>query len=680
MIALGVRLVSHRRQAFTLFEVTLSLLLVSFGVISIMMLFPIGIKAEHMARYRLVAAAKAEEMIEAFATTANINPTIEVEAPKTWDVSSGYRPFVPDLEVRVVGHRNGVMPVPLSIARRLESDNNEIQQILNQGGQLFYGQATGSTGLEETGLARDSSTNSTDVITQRLVFAVVGYAQNNNVSFLPQKAWPYWQPYPSPPGHGQKNGYTNIHTNDRPKSPPTPEDPAFEYGGQQFLWEGVASTPTADTPASQGNGTLDTDIRKVFTLGWRPYAYGIPGTLVIEPPLPPLPPLPPKHTIEGAQQYLQVALWYCQKKGIPLATYDPGTISDPVALAEANATAFKTKVADNQKWKYVQAFRFLSHAATCVTKYKKLVDLGGQPSSTGTGFSIPPVTIGPDSLPGITLTHDKIVYYHELCLRQVMLYAASQPYDWGAPRPTQNALFVHYPLIEYDLFTSTSGPISGTTTTARQWKPVTAWPVTNIGRSYSFPNTPIPNGPYIPEPNPGSIWGNPANFTLTQQFEPAERCRQLVFWSVDWMSYEDCETAPGAPVDASRYLLAAPRSGVSNIMNSRMTWCTWCDHHLYAFRNPEKVITFRQSVSGKKTGDDVSGLRILNRDGYDNEWGYLDQGTSSDNKNMFQVNWGADRNFNGKLDRGPVPTSVRMRASAVARYNFYDPRLTLVLR
>ena len=69
MSALGVRLVSHRRQAFTLFEVTLSLLLVSFGVISIMMLFPIGIKAEHMARYRLVAAAKAEEMIEAFATT-----------------------------------------------------------------------------------------------------------------------------------------------------------------------------------------------------------------------------------------------------------------------------------------------------------------------------------------------------------------------------------------------------------------------------------------------------------------------------------------------------------------------------------------------------------------------------------------------------------------------------------
>ena len=180
------------------------------------------------------------------------------------------------------------------------------------------------------------------------------------------------------------------------------------------------------------------------------------------------------------------------------------------------------------------------------------------------------------------------------------------------------------------------------------------------------------------------MWGNPANFTLTKQFEPAERCRQLVFWSVDWMSYEDCETAPGAPVDASRYLLSAPRtnhapggSAFANDMNSRMDWCTWCDHHLYAFRNPEKVITFTDSaVPTLSTGTDVSTRRILNQDGH----GGTDKGLSVDSRQRFLAAWGADRNFNGKLDRGPVPTSVRMRATAVARYNFSDPRLTLVLR
>mgnify|MGYP007080380750 CR=1 FL=1 len=168
-----------------------------------------------------------------------------------------------------------------------------------------------------------------------------------------------------------------------------------------------------------------------------------------------------------------------------------------------------------------------------------------------------------------------------------MLYSASQPYDWGAPRPTQRALFTDYPLIEYDLFNSAQGPIDGSGKNGRQWKPVTASPVTNIGRSASFPNRPIPD----------TTWGDANNFTLTKQFEPAERCRKLIFWAADWMSYEDFESAPSAPVDASRYLFSAPiptpnggalpfdanRSppGAGTPPTDRMNACQWYDCLLY---------------------------------------------------------------------------------------------------
>ena len=42
---------------------------------------------------------------------------------------------------------------------------------------------------------------------------------------------------------------------------------------------------------------------------------------------------------------------------------------------------------------------------------------------------------------------------------------------------------------------------------------------------------------------------------------------------------------------------------------------------------------------------------------------------------IFAGSFGADRNGNDVLDRGPVPRSVRMRGITVARYNFYDTRL-----
>lgn len=632
------------RRGFTLFEVALSLVLVSFSVVSVLVLFPLGIKSEQNARMQIYAAVKAEEIIDSFATSSNTNPTIEVEAPDAWDVPAGYRVFSPDLESRVASHRYGIMPLPLDIVRRLDSDDDEIARVIAEGGQLFYSQASGATGLEE--VTEGQVTKQPDALTQKLVFAVVGYAQSNSLSFLPWKAWPYYSPFPSPPGHGEKRGFRSV-PNDV-----TPNPYKFNYKGCDIsLWEGVG-IGGMDT----GKGTTDPDIAKVFDtgtgaagtprFGYHPYALG--GT----------------NDLAGATAYLQAALWYCARKGLTDVWYAP---AEPftVATRVTDRMADFRAVPEDQKWKYVQALRFLSHAATCMTRHKTLAELGGQPSSA-VGFVIPAAAVDMStSSPGITLTHDKIVYYHELAMQMVMLYAASQPYDWGVPRPTQRALFTDYPLIEYDLFSPRlSGTIAGSAESAQQWRPVTARPVVNVGRSYSFPNTEIP----------AARWGNPDNFTLARPFQAMERCRQLVFWAVDWTSYEDFETAPSAPVDASKYLFSAPLGWGD--MGNRMNACTWPDHHVYQFRNPEKVIAFTDgAVRTEATGADVRSRRILNRDGEGN-----DKGTSSDNINRFLGLWGADRNFNGRLDRGSVPRSVRMRATSVARFNYYDPRLTLKLR
>nr|MDA3961349.1 hypothetical protein [Planctomycetota bacterium] len=55
-------------------------------------------------------------------------------------------------------------------------------------------------------------------------------------------------------------------------------------------------------------------------------------------------------------------------------------------------------------------------------------------------------------------------------------------------------------------------------------------------------------------------------------------------------------------------------------------------------------------------------------------------GTRANPRMIFSGMYGADRNANHLLDRGPVPASARMKAIEVARFTIYDPRLNLVTR
>src|SRR5262249_54100097 len=132
-----------------------------------------------------------------------------------------------------------------------------------------------------------------------------------------------------------------------------------------------------------------------------------------------------------------------------------------------------------------------------------------------------------------------------------------------------------------------------------------------------------------------------------------------------------------APVDASRYLKAGPMPGMT--FTDLMSAHDWIDIEVWNYRNPEKTLLFTKDVSDRVTGSSVSdavfGLTTTYEAG-----AQADKGATTSAKMIFSGLYGADRNFNQRLDRGPLPATARMRAMLVARFNFYDPRVHLSVR
>ena len=216
---------------------------------------------------------------------------------------------------------------------------------------------------------------------------------------------------------------------------------------------------------------------------------------------------------------------------------------------------------------------------------------------------------------------------------------------------------------------------------AAMWRPISAQRVTGIGLPATFPGAFI-NGafnknssPFTPEDGRNSshpLWGNPANFSLTKPFSPAERCRQLVFWSVDWQAYEDAELSPSAPLDASRCMLRGVDTSNQGNYDSRLNYNPTAVDALH-FRNPERELIFRNQVSHLGTGSPISEFLLQ-------DFNDAPDGGSPASRQVLNGRFGADRNNNYKLDRGPLPRSARQRATLVGRFNFYDPRLPIVSR
>ncbi|MBA3700079.1 MAG: hypothetical protein H0W78_14615 [Planctomycetes bacterium] len=821
------------RQGFTLFEVSISLVLVAFGVISVLMLFPSGLKAQQMARFQIYAAAKAEEMLEQFNGTQHSNPAIDTEGMAMWDVPVAHKAQSWDLESRLSAHRFGIMPLPLTLARRLDSDGDEIQQILDEGGFLYYSQPLASTGTQEQGAAEAPPNEA-----QKMIIAVKGYAQQNCLSSFPLKNWPYHTPFPSPPlqmhhmadkflpqrvnrtmGNYKTDYYQyyswpwmdnedqiyrgrwNIRNHSEtycvpwetsPPIPPLfpgdpdiqkvydwPDDVAthmvapnypvgapaqvqplhvgyfpyacgrlWEAGGTNPGWIEWDVPPSAGPPAIAGTrhpygiGTLVTRNGTNYTCLVAHLAEnGVNGPppnatywaqVPIEFPSTHLEQITrSKSTVgymgvndgvaESGQavygeypsrpsvgRYVASTLWYAEKKGFSWGSL--GTVKDPyLDFTDSDS---------RNHWKEVQAFRFLAHATTCLTGWYSFSS--SEMENLNTGVTIPRVSLaGIQSPDNVKITHDLIKYYHERSLHLINLYAASYPNDWMVPRPLNRAIMMDFPLLQFDMFVPwlpqglPSNPLYSSTTETppqqgmtislpnedyrhifgrnagdrpEQWRVVSSEPIRNIGVSATFPTNIIDSR--MQTSSHTSHFGHPEHFNLTAKFDAAERCRELIFWVADWQSYEDFETAPSAPVDASKYPLGAPRSewhesahiiptNRTRNFSQRMGDLEFRDEQLWSYRNAEKTLLFfGVDPTTLATGTDMTNNMVLNR-----PWtNYPDKGSGVNERRVFNGLLGADRNYNKKLDRGPLPKSVRLRAVQVARFNFYDPRVQAILR
>ncbi len=761
----------NRRSGFTLFEVSISLVIVAFGVISVLMLFPAGLKAQQMARFQIYAAAKAEEMIEQFNGAQSASPAIDSEGLAMWDVPVALKPQSWDLEAKLSAHRFGIMPLPLEIARRLDSDSGDLQDILDQGGYLYYSQPQASTGMQEQGMPVATPNEA-----QKMIIGVRGYAQQNALASFPLKNWPYHTPYPSPPlqMHHMADKFlplrdygTSTYYNYYSWPWTDIEDQRAGARSGQGNWSETHCVPWETSPAQ----TLvrDPDLQKVYdwpdeTLtmevpgrdgkavttkvhwGYFPYACGrLWSSGATHPTYRTAANHPnwkndaatyePTHlgpddrgaypSRDGVKRYVATTLWYALKKGITLAETD-GDKNPYLGFTLPEA----------QRWKEVQAFRFLAHATTCMTAWYSYTKGGTDTEDLATGVEIMQFKQGgTDSPDKFKITHALIKYLHERSIYLINQFAASYPYDWAVPRPLNRVAMMDFPLLQFDMFTpplphnmdiATNIPFGGapprplydsnnpivTSNTwdyifgrsvaekPQQWRVLSPEPIRNIGVSATFPtsviNAEMRQGGFTGS----SHFGNADHYSLTDRFGADERCRELIFWVVDWQSYEDFETAPSAPVDAGKYPLGGPRCNWhdsqdvggtrgshqvptyrNRTFDERMIDMEFIDSQLATYRNPEKTLLYWADPTSIATGTDMTSKMVLNNTNPNDGWRSLpDKGPNVEARRTFAGVYGADRNFNKKLDRGPVPRSVRLRAIEVARFNFYDPRIQTVVR
>lgn len=565
----------HARLGFTLFEVGISLVIVSVGVLSVMMLMPSGLKAQQTARFQILASAKAIELISVNANQWRKWDEQRMEGQGLADCSINQIAMSPLAEQKACNYRHGSLPVPLEIARRLDSDNDEIQQILRQGGYLFYTSPRPVASIDEGNITLEDIEVPNE--SQRLVYAYVGHAQQPALANHPCKAWPYYDWYPAPPRarmHPENSSPISRHEDSwRLNNWPN----LTEFSAVCAAWNTIYAMPTPDRTAVVA---YRDKVKELVA------ALGMPRDI----------------------------------DGIPdLPAGSPYTSVEPYRVLAAS---------------------YLAQAMVWLTK----------PAYTPTALE--------------TTQAQKA---HEHALTWLRRHSTTDPYDWGIDRALNFQNGWDHPLLEYQLFDSTSETARWMDTdffTAangdRSWRILSARPVRNAGTSTSYGlrtlTAPVPAPAAPPRPSGNKIeieesWGEqppglPDTFTLTAPFQPAERCRQLVFWAVDWKSYSDSETVPSAPQDASR--VPYDSNGLKSYHDNA-----------HKFNNPEVFFTW--------TNSSRTSLNSSAPDGLSSKSNYL---------GMF----GADRNGNRRLDIGTVPPSVRMRAVSVARFNIYQPRVWSGLR
>ncbi len=230
---------SAQRPAFTLIEVAFSLVILASAVTFTILILGGALRDQQINRYRILAAAKATTLIERFSQrqedfqggkdnawrvpgapwnnkyTASANftnpfwtiPTMigMMGSRMQGDIPTMGPPGRFDLERVICSSTGGCYPVPSPIARRLDSNNDEIQGIYDRGGRIFYFDPTESSGTNLAATANlGTNRNAATDDLQRLVFSIIGPPQQN---ILPNHPWmvPVTKLYPYPPSHRESN-------------------------------------------------------------------------------------------------------------------------------------------------------------------------------------------------------------------------------------------------------------------------------------------------------------------------------------------------------------------------------------------------------------------------------------------------------------------------------------------
>ena len=279
----------HTRAAFSLTEVLFALLILSLGILSIILLFPVGIRAQEQSRYQMYASIKAMELSDALAQhTKNFSDRIH---EMTGDLSGErivegaiYGSFARfDAETVWTGSgKNGVYPVPVEIARRLDSPGGEIQQVLDSGAYLFYHDPRPVRGFSQIEATNPSGTKIAPEL-QRLVFAVVGAPQQNALPQHPCLQGPVYLIYPfAPQGPRLSPGRYKAKKMAVPDLPHVYEwdtanisPPSWETAlWEPMNWELLASNRFE--ASTWRNGLLA--FRNLCYFGWTPFEYKMNGS------------------------------------------------------------------------------------------------------------------------------------------------------------------------------------------------------------------------------------------------------------------------------------------------------------------------------------------------------------------------------------------------------------------
>lgn len=196
------------RAGLTLVEIAISIGLVATALLTIMLTVPAGMRMQTEVRYKVIAAAKAMELLELMRTQTpgmvNDARDMDKEGIFPWDTRTTYKSMAPDMESYIENLRGSVRPLPETIARRLDSDNDEIQDLLDAGGRLYYFFPNEPVEVLES-TQRFVQDEEWLPASRRLLVGVVGYPQHNSVLYHPSiKLGPYQDFYPSPPSHGRE--------------------------------------------------------------------------------------------------------------------------------------------------------------------------------------------------------------------------------------------------------------------------------------------------------------------------------------------------------------------------------------------------------------------------------------------------------------------------------------------